>query len=435
MAHKSDAELVQYTHNTSRFFVAHPPIAWDLLIGTVLWGWYGNHSMPQRKDPDIPVRQAVATTPWPGVGADEVEQQVTRAVEEKIGENPFIHPSTPADYGIRSVSMPGLSIVYVQLDESVNDTKKQFNDINLKLNELSNHLPQGAGPIQFQSDFGDTAALMLTVVSPRLDDVEIAVRSRAIEKVIEKARTAKHADNKDPGVTALYCYPANLSVDVIQRVFVQFAQLAQKDGIFRQAKVISGSGCIGVDGASSQSNAQISRYIATFIQTHLQASEFHPDSWGPVFVRDVKETEQQLSAAAGDKYSYRELDDFTDLLARTLIGTPQASKYQRSGVVPEQIYLDYSQERLARYGLEPSKPQSLLPRRNITMPGGGIEAGTKNVIIDPSGAFTSAKAIGDVIVGSSTNGSPIYLRDLVDIGRAYQSPLRFLNFYSARDKN
>src|SRR5215813_1922745 len=239
MAHKSDAEIVQYTHNTSRFFVEHRQIAWVLLIGTVLWGWYGYHSMPQRKDPDIPVRVAVALTPWPGVGADEVEQQVTRAVEEKIGENASIHPSTPADYGIRSVSMAGLSIVYVQLDESVKDTKKQFNDINLKLNDLSNHLPQGAGPIQFQSDFGDTAALMLTIVSPRLDDVEIAVRASSIQKTIEETRAARHGNSKDPRVTAIYCYPQSIPSEIIQKTFVQFAQLAQKDGIFQQAKVIS----------------------------------------------------------------------------------------------------------------------------------------------------------------------------------------------------
>src|SRR5262249_18399714 len=146
---KTDAEIVQHTHNTSRFFVENRQIAWVLLIGTVAWGWYGYHSMPQRKDPDIPVRVAVALTPWPGVSAEKVEQQITRRVEEKIAENQSIHPGTSADYGIRSTTLPGLSIVYVQLAENVTDTSKQFSDINLKLNDLSNRLPQNAGPIQF----------------------------------------------------------------------------------------------------------------------------------------------------------------------------------------------------------------------------------------------------------------------------------------------
>jgi multidrug efflux pump subunit AcrB len=81
--------------------------------------------------------------------------------------------------------------------------------------------------------------------------------------------------------------------------------------------------------------------------------------------------------------------------------------------VPENVFLDYSQERLAGYGLQPSKLRDLLKARNIAMPGGTMEVGRKNVAVDPSGEFTSEKAIGDVIVGSSPSGSPVYLRDLV----------------------
>src|SRR5262249_60810599 len=45
----------------------------------------------------------------------------------------------------------------------------------------------------------------------------------------------------------------------------------------------------------------------------------------------------------------------------------------------------------------------------------------------------SAQAIGSVIVGTSAEGSPVYLRNLVDISRGYQSPAQFLNFYTWRD--
>src|SRR5260370_17017187 len=131
--------------------------------------------MPQRKDPDLLVRVAVAQTPWRGVKAQEVEQLVTRPIEETIAENSYIHPGTAADYGIRSITLPGLSIIYVQLAENVTDTKKQFNDINLKLNALNNQLPQGAGPIQFQTDYRDPPPLILTISSPRLHQVHIAI--------------------------------------------------------------------------------------------------------------------------------------------------------------------------------------------------------------------------------------------------------------------
>jgi hypothetical protein len=142
--------------------------------------------MPQRKNPDIPVRVAVAACSWPGATAQQVEQFVTRPIEDAVAENKTTHPGTAADYGIRSVSIPGYAFVYVQLAEDVSDVKRQFSDINLKLNALNSQLPTGASPIVFQSDFGDTAALMLTIASQsglrRID-----IRSRGFNRLFDNA--------------------------------------------------------------------------------------------------------------------------------------------------------------------------------------------------------------------------------------------------------
>src|ERR1700688_4464703 len=199
MAHKSDRERIEHTRNLPRFFVEHPQVSWVLLIGVLVWGWFGYHSMPQRKDPDIPVRVAVAFCPWAGATARQVEQFVTRPIEDAVAENKTIHPGTASDYGIRSISLPGAAYVYVQLAENISDVKRQFSDINLKLNALNNQLPQGAGPISFQSDFGDTAALMLTIASPKADGVEISIRAHAIESAILSVRAKrKHAEHNVP---------------------------------------------------------------------------------------------------------------------------------------------------------------------------------------------------------------------------------------------
>ncbi len=58
----------------------------------------------------------------------------------------------------------------------------------------------------------------------------------------------------------------------------------------------------------------------------------------------------------------------------------------------------------------------------------------KNLAIAPTGEFKSEKEIGGVIVAASPNGSPVYLRDMVEINRSYDSPPRFMNFYMWRDK-
>ena len=82
--HRSDAEIINKTRNTARFFVETRHVAWVLLIATCLWGVYGYWSMPQRKDPEVQVRTAVALTPWRGAIAEKIEQLVTKKIETQM---------------------------------------------------------------------------------------------------------------------------------------------------------------------------------------------------------------------------------------------------------------------------------------------------------------------------------------------------------------
>src|SRR5580693_2548600 len=247
MPHITDDERIRTIHNTSRFFVEHRQIAWTALIGVVLWGIYGYFSMPQRKDPEIPVRVAVAACQWPGASAQEVEQLITRPIEQTIAQNKTIHPPSAADYGIRSISLPGASFVYVQLSEDTQDSREQFSDINLKLAALNGRLPSGATPVQFQSDFGDTAALMMTVASPPIDDLEIEMRARSVEDLINSARAAS-GHSKLPSVSIVYAYPLSLSQAGITEVTEDFRRRAEQAGILEHTRLITGRGFTGVDG-------------------------------------------------------------------------------------------------------------------------------------------------------------------------------------------
>ena len=431
MAHRTDTDYIQNEQNTARFFVENRQISWILLLATVALGVYGYTQMPQRKDPEIPVRVASVITQWPGATAEQVEQLVTRPIESTIAENPNIRAPIGANFGIKSLSMPSLSIVQVQLSDKVVDSKKEFSDMNLKLNSLS--LPQGAGPIKFNSDFGDTAALMLTVASPLEAPTAIAVRARAIEHRLQGVRAERHDASQGRPVTIVYCFPQSVPADAVVRTLGLFVQSAEAEHMLRHTKIVAGPGYAFADGLTDETDEELYAYGHNFIQLRLHESEIHPDTWPPIIVHDPSQIAPRLAAAPGNKYTYRQLDEFTDLLSRALTGAPEVSRVDRSGVLPEQIYLDYSQERLASYGLQPSNLKGILNARNITLPGGALEAGSKNILIDPSGEFTSTADIGNVIVGTSSSGLAVYLRDLVDIRSGYQSPARYLNYYSWRD--
>jgi multidrug efflux pump subunit AcrB len=431
MAHRTDADYIQNERNTARFFVENRQISWILLIATVALGVYGYAKMPKRKDPNIPVRVASVLTQWPGAEADQVEQLVTRQIESTIAQNPNIRAPNGGDFGIKSLSMPGLSIVQVQLADTVTDSKKEFSDMNLKLNSLS--LPQGAGPIKFNSDFGDTAALMLTVASPLEDASAISVRVHAISEALIAERKRRKTKSHGDEVSIVYCFPESVPVDSVERGFRLFLQYAEEEDILRKPDLFSGPGFVAADAFTDKSDAEILASGKSFVEQKFHESELHPDGWPPVVTRNPDDIGKLLAASPGNKYTYHQLDDFTNLLSRALLGAPEVSRVDRSGVLPEQIYLDYSQERLASYGLQPSNLRGILNSRNITLPGGALEAGSKNIMVDPSGEFTNAQDIGNVIVGSSGFGAPVYLRDLVDIRGGYQSPARYLNYYSWRD--
>ncbi|HEU4400876.1 MAG TPA: efflux RND transporter permease subunit [Candidatus Polarisedimenticolia bacterium] len=426
MAHRSDSDLIAHGRNTARFFTETRHISWVLLLATVAWGIYGYTRMPQRKDPDIPVRVAVALCPWPGASADKVEELVARKIEDAMAQNASV-------YKITSLSRAGLAVVHVELDERAQDPGKQFDDVKMKLDGISD-LPPGAGPVKFIKDFGDTAALMLTVASPRVSAVEISIRARDVQRAIEETR--RRAATGGAGrarVSVVACAPQSISPTVLQRPIDLLVRDAAADGFARDVRRILGPGYIGIDAVLEHSDAEILAFINEWIQERLHSSELHPDLWRPVVIRDPGDTRTRLTAVSGEKYSYRELDDFSDLIKHTLQTVPQVSKVDISGVLNEKIYLEYSQQRIASYGIQPTMLGQILSARNITFPGGVLEVGGKNLTIDPSGEFKSEKEIADVLIATSSGGAPVYLRDVVDITRAYETPPRFLNFYTWRD--
>ncbi len=94
--------------------------------------------------------------------------------------------------------------------------------------------------------------------------------------------------------------------------------------------------------------------------TRLPPGEIDPGRLAAGLIRDLGSTEAQLASVAAAKYSYAELDNYTDLIGRTLLGVAQTSRVDRVGILPQQIYLAYSQDRLAAYGLQTSNLSSIL---------------------------------------------------------------------------
>ena len=418
MSHgRPDEEIIRETHNTARFFVENRHIAWVLLAATCVAGVFSYLRMPKLKDPRFEVVYAAAVCPWPGVDAERVEQLVTRRIEERIAENARVSL-------IESTTRGSVAIVVLKLDERTDDTAKEFADIAQRLAALRD-LPDGAGPIEFMKDFGDTAALLLTVASPKVDEVELSLRAAAMRSAIEAVRRSAPPG---PRVSLVAAFPPNIDAAMPARQRNVIMELAAAGGLGRDLRPLDGPGFVGFDLVPSGDGGALLDTINALVSGRLVGADMHPDVWPVMLVESPADTAARLSEVAGDKYSYRELDEFTDTIKRTLQNVPQVAKITRSGVLPEQIYLEYGQSRLAESSLRPATLLQVLAGRNSASTGGLIGVEGRGLLIDPAGEFSSEREIGDVIVGQSATGRAVYLRDSVDILRGYQTPAQNLNY-------
>jgi multidrug efflux pump subunit AcrB len=424
MAHVSDEDHIRSTHNTSRFFVKHHAIAWLLMGLTVIWGIYAYSSMPQRKDPKTPVREAMVVTQWPGAKAQQVEELVTKKVEGVLDQNGMVSE-------IRSSSRAGQSVIVFELDEfHTKDTDKEFDDVGIKLAQISN-LPPGAGPLQYIKDFGDTSALMLTVASPPVSDLEIGLKAHQIQPLIERTRQAKAVQGTP--VSIVICFPDDLDTTDLKSVLLLLSEDLLRKHIFTSLSTVFDQGVIILDGTSDQDDLMISKALHGFSQQRMQSDELDPDIWPPAIIRNPADLETKLQQTSPNKYTYHQLDTYTDQIARSLQKVEEVTRVDRTGVPEERLFLTFDPSRLVSLNFTPLALSDLLSSRNIVEPGGTINAGTRQVAVTSSGEFRSLEDVAGFPIPLGNGKAPAYLRDVVSISHGYDSPPNFLNFLTYRD--
>ena len=411
--------------NISQFFVTRRPIAWTAMISVLVWGIYAYLMMPQRQDPIIPVVTGVIITPYPGAEAEKVEQEVTRKIERKVAENPAVEH-------VKSISRPGMSIVYVELFESERHAELVWQDIRGKLGEIKD-LPAAAGkPTQsiLNKDFGDSVAVMLTLSSPPVSDLEIQLRARSIREAIEAHRKLTPAPEPGERWTGVLVYPSTVARSYVVRMGQTLAERLMEAGVSRDVAIVEApsAGMLDVTLNSGKTRLDLQKVIDRWERETTGAGEFHPDVWQPFWTGDLSNLEKELRAHARDKYSYRELKEFADRIRDRLKQSHYVAQIDTVGNQDEQVWLSFSGQRLNQFGITPLSIVDHIQQRNINTPGGQVELPNQNVVVRPTGEYTSADQIGNTVMDLSSQGYPLYLRDLVEITRGYEDPSNVMNF-------
>lgn len=130
-----------------------------LLITAVLFvsGLAAYNNLPRAEDPTISNRFATITTSFAGASAERVESLVTEVIENKLRELQEVKILT-------STSRPGVSIVTMELNDTITEPEPVWSKARDKLSDLPPVLPEGAGTPSLDSDhtYAFTAIMSLT---------------------------------------------------------------------------------------------------------------------------------------------------------------------------------------------------------------------------------------------------------------------------------
>ena len=124
----------------------------------------------------------------------------------------------------------------------------------------------------------------------------------------------------------------------------------------------------------------------------------------------------------GEGYSMAELRSYAKELQSELLLVDGVAKVTFKGEQIEQIFVEVSRSNLANLGVSIGNIYSILAQQNAVVAAGDVQVGRERLIITPSGEIDSVQAIENLLVANSADGQIIYLKDIAEVSRGYQSP-------------
>ncbi|RAI59201.1 efflux RND transporter permease subunit [Roseicella frigidaeris] len=141
---------------------------------------------------------------------------------------------------------------------------------------------------------------------------------------------------------------------------------------------------------------------------------------GPGFNDDFGDTFGIIYGFTADGFSHRELRDHVEAARSRLLRVQDVSKVEVLGAQDEQIFIEFSTERLAGLGLNYPALVAALQAQNVVRPAGMVQTGDERLSVRVSGAFGTEQDI--LGVNFVANGRLIRLGDIAEVRRGTTDP-------------
>ncbi|MCW9017219.1 MAG: efflux RND transporter permease subunit, partial [Kangiellaceae bacterium] len=140
----------------TRFAIEKNRIFSVVFILLIFAGVNAYFSLPKSEDPGFIVRTAFIQTSLPGASPQRVEQLVTDKLEKEIQQMPEVKH-------IRSESLVGVSLVYVDLKEEYTKLRPVWDKLRRKVDDAKRELPKEIKGPFINDEFGDIFGTVIAI--------------------------------------------------------------------------------------------------------------------------------------------------------------------------------------------------------------------------------------------------------------------------------
>ncbi len=195
-----------------------------LVCVLIAFGIYALKVMDKNEFPSFTIREGVVAAVYPGATVEQIENEVLKPLEDYI----FSYKQVDKKNTHSQISA-GMLIIFVELDNDVQDSKPFWNEFKIGMEQVKLTLPPGVLAVETLSNFGDTSALLITMQSDdktyrELGDYmdRLKDRLRTVESVGTMSVTGKQTEQ-----IAVYLNPEKLKHYALSETTVGATLLAQ----------------------------------------------------------------------------------------------------------------------------------------------------------------------------------------------------------------
>lgn len=158
-------------------FMENYRVIYLLMAAVLIFGLLAVVEMPKESAPEVDIPVVVVTTPFAGAGAENIEELVTRPIENQLSGISEVD-------SINSSSQQGLSTVIVQFDVSA-DSSEMVTEVRNRVGRARSDLPEEAGESNIQKiSFSDVPIMRMAMAGP-FEPAELKVYAEQLKEELE----------------------------------------------------------------------------------------------------------------------------------------------------------------------------------------------------------------------------------------------------------